>query len=253
VQSPSSLKYGGRPGEEKLEITNVAYEVTAAFIPGRPQGERLVLRKTTKRAETAGEMDIQASVTLDAWPLRTDLSAKPVYTITATGTEGHTLDGTLFVVNRNLEEIDWWTVYKLGSGKKLFDTYTPVLGFSIARETLTMRYVGLDVPEDRTTDARLKEPHVVAIVTYASAENVIREALLTHEDPKQAALLRSFADATRTTRSLDSPALGVRLTILHNFPAKSEPVTIEIPIAGDTLDLAHAQLPAKMHLTAFRR
>ncbi|HEV3333854.1 MAG TPA: hypothetical protein VG096_22870 [Bryobacteraceae bacterium] len=28
---------------------------------------------------------------------------------------------------------------------------------------------------------------------------------------------------------------------------------VRIPVAGDDLDLAHAQLPARMHVTAWRR
>jgi len=253
AQSTSSLNYGGKPGEEKLEIINATYEVTAAFIPGRPQQERLVLRKASRLQQIAGEMDIEASITLEAWPLTSDLKAKPIYSLTATGTEGHTLDGTLFVVNRGIEEIEWWTVYKLGTGQKLFDTYVPALGFSISRDSLTQRYIGFEVPEDNTKDPRLKNPQVVGVVTYASAEKVIREALLTCDDPKQAVILRSFADATRTMRLLDQPALGVHLTITNTYPSKPVPVAIEIPVSGDTLDLAHAQLPPHLHLTAWRR
>ena len=37
----------------------------------------------------------------------------------------------------------------------------------------------------------------MAVVTYASAEKVIRETLLTSEDPKQAQSLRSYSDASR--------------------------------------------------------
>ena len=49
-----------------------------------------------------------------------------------------------------------------------------------------MRYLGLDAPGDDTKDARFKEPHFVAVVGYASASKVIREAIITCDDPKQA-------------------------------------------------------------------
>src|ERR1039457_6099956 len=88
-------------------------------------------------------------------------------------------------------------IYKLGSGQHLFDTYVPLLSFSISRETVTTRYVGLEVPPDDTGDMRLKQPNVVAVLTYASEDRLIREALVTCDDPKQAQLLRSYADTTR--------------------------------------------------------
>ena len=114
------------------------------------------------------------------------------------GVDCKTVDGALLTVLRGLEDTEWWSVYKLGTGERLFDTYVPLLGFSIRRDIQTMRYAGFEVPEDDANDARLKEPHVVAVLTYASAERVLREALITSDDPKQAQTLRSFADASRS-------------------------------------------------------
>src|SRR6185295_16627781 len=119
----------------------------------------------------------------------TGLQQKPIYMLTQAGTDGNTLYPDLFVTDRRLEEVQWWSVHKLGSGQHLFDTYVPVLSFSISREVLTTRYAGLEVPPDDAKDARLKEPHVVGVITYASADHVIREALLTSDDPTQAKLL----------------------------------------------------------------
>jgi hypothetical protein len=92
---------------------------------------------------------------------------------------------------------------------------------------------------------------VVAVLSYASDEKLIREALITCDDVKQAALLRSFADETRTLA--DNGGKSLRLTFTQNYPSPPAPVTVTIPIAGDDLDLAHATLPPKVHVAAWKR
>lgn len=260
AQGTSSINLSGKPDELTLEISNIAYEVTSAIIPGLPKDQRLVLRKTARSKRILDEVGTEASITLEAWPLGKDLKQKPLYSLFVSGTDGHTHDGTLFVASRGTEEVDWWSVYQLGTARHLFDTYVPVVSFSISRETLTQRYAGFEVPPDDIQDARLKEPHVVGVVSYASAERVIREALLTCDDPKQAQLLRSLADATRTLALVEGPlsAKGepsrtLRLITKQEYPSPPAPVTVQIPIAGDDLDLAHTQLPPKMHLAAWKR
>ena len=66
------------------------------------------------------------------------------------------------------------------------------------------------MPEDNAADAKLKDPHVVAVLTYASAERVLREALITSDDPKQAQTLRSFADASRSVTLVETPARALK-------------------------------------------
>src|SRR5205814_650452 len=124
-------------------------------------------------------------------------------------------------VSRGLEDVEWWSLYKLGSGEHLFDTYVPLTKFSISREVRTMRYAGLDVPPDNSSDARLKEPHVVGVLTYASATKVIREMLITADDPKQAQLLRSYNDSSHVVDSVerDGVVRSLRITIRQNFPS----------------------------------
>lgn len=126
----------------------------------------------------------------------------------------------------------------------------PLLGFSTSRETLTQRYAGLDVPPDDTKDARLKEPHVVGVIVYASGERVIREALLTSDDPKQAADLRSFADESRT---MSYAARSLRIVFTQNYPSPANPLTVTIPVTRDDLDLSRAQLPPHVHIAAWKR
>jgi hypothetical protein len=248
AQSSSSIKSAGGT----IDIRNVTYEV-ATNIPGRAPAELLLLRKTIQSKEILGDIGLDATVTLDAWRFGDDVQQKPLYTLRVSGMEGHALDNAIFVVSRGLEEVEWWSIYKLGAGQHLFDTYVPLLSVSISRETVKTRYLGLEVPEDDTKDARLKQPNVIAVLTYASENRVLREALLTSDDRQQARLLRSFADVTRKLTSEDSPARSIKLSFRQNYPSPPNPVEVLIPIKGDDLDLANAKLPARMHVVGWKR
>ncbi len=254
AQSPASVVYGvNKDGQQTVEITNVVYEVTSTAVPGRPQDERLLLRTTTRTKQVIDEIGTDASTTVEAWPLGVDPKQKPLYALKAAGVDAKTVDGALIVILRGLEDTEWWSVYKLGSGERLFDTYTPLLGFSIRRDIQTMRYVGLEVPEDNASDARLRDPHVVSVLTYASADRVMREALITTDDPKQAVSLRSFADASRVVTLIESPARALKIAISQNYPSAPATVSLTIPIAHDDLDVAHAQMPAHLHVALWKR
>lgn len=255
AQSTSTISSSsGADGTETVEIRNVSYEITGTGIPGRPSSERLLLRKTTHSKEVVGDIGVDASVTLDAWRFGDNPAQKPLYSLSITGTDVHTLDNALLVASRGVEEVDWWSVYKLGSGQHFFDSYVPLVSFSISRETVKTRYVGLEVPPDDTTDARLKQANVVAVLTYASEDRVIREALLTCDDSRQAALLRSYADVTRSVSEEGKGASrAIRISFSQNYPSAPNPVEVRIPIPGDDLDLAHAQMPPRMHVSAWRR
>jgi len=249
-QSPSSIVYAVKDGIETVEITNTLYELTGSAIPGRPQNERLVLRMTTKSKQEIEAIGMEASTTIDAWPLGVDLKQKPLYSVSAEGVDPKTRNGEVLTISRGLEETEWWTVYRLGNGARLFDTYVPLVNFSIARDTLAWRYAGLEVPEDDAKDARLRASNVVAVLTYSTAERVIREALFTCDDSRRAVVLRSFADATRTL-SYNSGAL--RLAISQNYPSPPATVAITIPIAKDDLDFARAQIPPGLHVAPWKR
>lgn len=243
-------------GSETVEIRNVSHEVTGTQIPGRPPGERLLLRKTLRSKQVLGDIGMEATITLEAWPLGQDLRRKPLYSLTVTGDDGRTIDNALLVVARGLEETEWWSVYKLGSGQHLFDTYVPLLSFSISRETVTTRYVGLEAPGDDTKDARLKQPNVVGVLTYASDGRIISEALVTCDDPKQAQLLRSYADTTRAVSLMDGAERSqqtLKLSFSQNYPSPAHPVEVRVPVRADDLDLAHAQLAPGMHVSLWRR
>ena len=94
---------------------------------------------------------------------------------------------------------------------------------------------------------------MVAVVTYASQDKVIREALITCDDPKHAALLRSYADETRALTESGLRLKSLRISFTENSPAVTPASAIVIPLAGDDLDLAHAQLPPRLHIAAWKR
>jgi hypothetical protein len=253
AQAPSSIALStAKDGEQTLDITNSSFEVTSTGIPGRPTDQRLLLRTVTHTKNVVGDIGVGALCTVEAWPLGTDLKQKPLYSVKVSGDDRRTIDTDLFVISRGLEEVEWWSVYKLGNGQHLFDTYVPLVHFSIARNTVTTRYVGLEAPGDDAADMRLRDPHVVAVLTYASADRVIRELLITADDPKQAALLRSFADASRTVTYVESPR-SLRIAISQNYPSAPATVAIAVPIVKDDLDAAHAQAPAHVHVAAWKR
>jgi hypothetical protein len=238
-QSPASVVYGAnKDGQQTFEITNVAFEVTA----------RLLLRTTTRTKQVVDEIGMEASTTVEAWPLGVDPKQKPLYSLRAQGVDCKTVDGALLVILRGLEDTEWWSVYKLGTGEKLFDTYVPMLGFSIRRDTQAMRYVGLEVPEDPAAD-----PREVAVLTYASAERVLHAVKIASDDAKQAQMLRSFADASRSVTLLETPSRALQLSISQNYPAAPGTMKIIVPIVRDDLDVAHAQLPAHLHVVPLKR
>ena len=255
AQSSSSIHVStDDDGSENVEIQNVSFEVTGTNVPGRPPDERLLLRKTVRSKQVLGDIGMESSFTMEAWRLGDDPHEQPLYTLTTSGEDGQIKDNALVVVPRGLEEVEWWSVYRLGSGAHLFDTYVPLVGFSISRKTLTMRYAGLEVPPDDTQDARLKQPKVIAVLSYASEDKILEEVLLTSDDREQATLLRSYADVTRTFSAEDTaPARTLKLSFRQNYPSPANPVTVVIPIAHDRLDLAGARLPPKLHLTAWKR
>jgi hypothetical protein len=94
---------------------------------------------------------------------------------------------------------------------------------------------------------------VVAVVSYASEAKVIREALVTCDDPKQAALLRSYADTTRTLTESGQKSHSLRVSFSQNYSSPPSTVAVVIPLIGDDLDIAHAQLPPRMHVAAWKR
>ncbi len=254
TESPSTVSLTAKGDEQTLEIHNVTYEVTGDYVPGRPQGKRLLLRQTTCSKQVLGDKGEEATTILEAWPLGVDLKQKPIYTVNVSGTGGRTLNGALFIADRGLEEVEWWSIYRLGTGQHMFDTYVPLVSFSISKQVMELRYVGLEVPPDDTSDARLKSPNVVAVLSYASEERVKWELLLTCDDPEQALILRSYWDTERTMSvTAERPPRALNIAFRSNDQSSPPPTTVNIPLAADDLDLAHARMPSSLHLTPWKR
>ncbi|HTO85656.1 MAG TPA: hypothetical protein VMQ73_25780 [Methylomirabilota bacterium] len=257
AQSSSTFSFGEKDGSKTIEINNVTYDTTSSGVPGRPQGEQLVLRTTTHSKQNVDEEGGDFTVGVEAWPLGTDLATKPIYAVTLEGVGATVQDGNVILFDRGIEDVSWWSVYTLGSGTLLFDTYVPLLSFSLSRQVGEPRYVGLDVPPDDEADPKLKDPQIVGVLAYAAADHVIRRLLFTCSDTKRAAELRSYYDETRelsvsnATPAADNPRLTLRLAWSANFPSAPNTVQALIPLKGDDLDAEHAKLPACMKVAAW--
>ncbi|MDR3699161.1 MAG: hypothetical protein P4L56_05965 [Candidatus Sulfopaludibacter sp.] len=242
AQSASIMQYGRTAdGQDTVDITNVTFELVQMS-----DERRLMLRKTHSEHNVIGDEGGDPKITVEAWPLGVNLKEKPLYGVTLAGQDAAPIDDALLVFDRT-EEIPWWSVYHLDSGKHFFDTYAPLLRFSLTDPEQTGRYVGLEVSNDETADKRLKAPGVVGVLTYASGDRVIREALVTCDTAARAETLHSLAD---TTFALAFAGKAIRLTLT---PFGSSATVITVPLVNDDLDLAHARIPAGIHLAAWKR
>jgi len=265
VQGSSTCSYEIKDDAQTITISNVTFDWVEPYIPGKKSGGILMLRITTRTSQVLEDIGMEGKVTVEAWPLGTDPTEKPRYTVSLDAASVEAQRQSVLVFDRMLEEVQWWSVHALVNGEHLFDTYVKPVEFSISRETDEPRFVGLEVPPDDTKDGRLKDPHVVAVVSYASAEHVVREALLTCDDPKRAEAYRSFADEERSLDYVEGPVppaqgktvleppRALKITFSQSFPSPPNPVSAQIPVAGDDLDLAHAKLPPCMHIAAWKR
>jgi len=242
AQSTSVMQYGRTPdGQDTVDITNVTFELAQLS-----EEHRLILRKTYTERNVIGDEGDDAKITVEAWPLGVNLKEKPLYAVSLSGGNATTLDDALLVFDRT-EEIPWWSVYHLDSGKPFFDTHARLLRFSLTEPEQTERYAGLEIANDESADKRLKARGVVGVLSYASGDRMIREALITCDSAERADLLHSLAD---TTFELAAAAKTIRVSLT---PFRNPATVISVPIVNDDLDLAHARIPAGMHLAVWKR
>lgn len=240
AESASRVKYGRNEyGQETVEIVNVAYELATA-------GERrLMLRKTHSERSTIDEPGDEGKITVEAWPLGVKPDEKPLYRIDLEGEGAEAIDNALLVFARS-DGPGWWSVYRLDSGKHFFETNAPLASFSITRVEQTQRYVGLEIASDDSSDPRLKARGVVGLLTYASGEKAIREALVVCDNEERAKTLRSLAD---TTYSVAAAGQTIRATLApFDASGRTPPTVLTIPVRNDDLDVAHAVVPAGVRL-----
>src|SRR6266446_1353205 len=120
VQATSSFKSDvNKEGQRTIDSTNVVYELTWNGIPGRAPDEHLVLRKTTRTKQIIGEKGMEATANVDAWPLGADLKQKPLYSIGLPAVDSRTVNADYLEFARGLEEVEWWSLYKLGTGEHM--------------------------------------------------------------------------------------------------------------------------------------
>ena len=265
TQATSSFEFREQDGAQTIDITNVTFMTTGSYVAGRPQEERLLLRTAIRTHEVVDEKGLDATVTVDAWPLGTDPAAKPLYTVNVDGVRATVTDNALLVIDRGTEDVDWWSIYALGTGARLFDTFVPLLLLPSSSDVQTPHYVGFEVPPDDATDPRLRDPSVVGVLAYSSAERVIQQVLVTCSDPERAALLRSYWDTTRELSRMRPGTIAdpgappsVFLSWTSNSPttpdaSASTRDTLSIGIKDDDLDVAHAVLPACIALAPWSR
>jgi hypothetical protein len=232
AQSASTVSYTVAGDGETVEIHNVAWQYTGTQVPGRPTDERLLLRTTTHAKDFVGDIPEPGAITLEAWPLGADPNEKPLYSVKLEADSARTLDNCLWVIDRGYVDVPMWSIHRLGDGRHLFDTHVELVRFTISRADGTPRYAGLDVPADDTPDARLRDPHVVAVLVYAAEDRVLREALITDDKPAEARQMRSFADETQEVTFIESPARRLKIAFSHNYP--DAPATMEANF-GDRL------------------
>ena len=253
AQSASTISYTVASDGETVEIHNVAWQYTGTQVPGRPADERLLLRTTTHAKNFLGNIPEPGTLTLEAWPLGVDPNQKPLYSVKLEGDAARTLDNCLWVIDRGYVDAPMWTIHRLGDGRHLFDTHVELVRFTVSRADGNPRYAGLDVPADDIPDARLKDPHVVAVLVYAAEDRVLREALITHDKPAEARQMRSLADEMQEVTFIETPARRLRIAFSHDYPDAPATLEMSVPLVKDDLDVSHAQLPPGMHIAAWRR
>lgn len=210
AQGASSLTVTGKQGEEAVVIRNVSYELAA----------KTVLRKTEQTRQVLGEKGMEASTLIEAWPLGVDRKEKPKYSIKVEGVDARSIDNELLIVSRGLEDVQWWSLYRLADGKPHFNTFVrPV------RVPDTNLFAGYEVPEDG--DPRLKNQKLIGVIHLAGAEGTPRRVEIQANDAKRARTLRSLADVTPSMEFNYSKKVLV-LTLRNGEPD----ARIEIPLSA---------------------
>ena len=188
----------------------IALLTLAVIVPVQAQ---LILRKTETTRQVLGEKGMEATTVLEV--SKPDQKAA-LYTLKVEGVDGRTMNDELFVVARGLEDVEWWSVYRLADGKPLFDTHVPLV-------QIDKQYAGFDVPEDG--DPRLRNQRLVGVVNFATAAGEVRRVEVHCADAKRAQLLRSYFDVRRTM-AVDGASLVI------TFRDASPDATVRVPVNG---------------------
>lgn len=224
-----------RAGRLEGRSVNVGFRMVMVPVPGEPRPRRLLLRLEVTDSDVFASGPAEGRVRLDAWPLdgADDVKKPALYTVVAPG-RAATLDedGTL-VVERGSRR----SIYALSSGTWLYDAESQVSSFALEGDR--RRVIAVSSAEDDMP------PGSVAVLTYATNQTVLKRVLLSASDPTRARLLRSSVGLTRAVARLED---ATRRTLDLPLPAG----TVRIPMTGDDLDLARAQVPAGLSLVELK-
>lgn len=225
--------FGVRERDGRLDgrMVNVGFQTMHVAMPGDPRPRRLLLRLEVSNADVFASRPGEGRVRLDAWPLDgvEDVRGPALYTVVAPG-RGATLndDGTLVVEHGGRRG-----VYALSGGQWLYDWEAPPATFTAEGER--RRVVALaSVEEDMPV-------RTIAVLTLATAQSVLKRVMIVADDPTRARLLRSSMAMIRPVPRMDD---ATRRTIDLSLPSG----TMRIPVNGDDLDIAHAQVPQGLSL-----
>lgn len=224
-----------RDGHLEGRVINVGFHAAQVLVPDDPRPRRILLRLEVVDADVFSAEAGEGRVRLDAWRLDrpADLKQPPLYTIVAPG-RGASLpdDGTL-VVDRGQRR----SVYSLSAGAWLFDADSPVTSFNADGDR--RRFIAVSVAEDDLP------PTSLAVLTYASPQAALRRLLVATNDPSLAKLMRSAIPVVRPVVRTEGNATRV---VDLALPAG----TIQIPMAGDDLDLTRMRTPPGIVVTEFK-
>ncbi len=225
--------FGVRDQDGRLDgrMVNVSFQTMHVAMPGDPRPRRLLLRLEVTNADVFASRPGEGRVRLDAWPLDAveDVRNAPLYTIVAPGRAATIADDGTVVVEYGVRR----SVYALAGGQWLYDWESPPASFTGEGER--RRIVALaSVEEDMPA-------RTIAVLTLATAQAALKRVLIVADDPTRARLLRSSVSMIRPVPRLDD---ATRRTIDLSLPAG----LMRIPVAGDDLDLAKAQVPAGLAL-----
>jgi hypothetical protein len=225
--------FGVREKDGRLDgrMINVTFQTMHVAMAGEPRPRRLLLRLEVTDADVFASRPGEGRVRLDAWGLDgvEDVRKPALYTIIAPGRAAALGDdGTLTVEHGSRRSL-----YSLAGGQWLYDTDSPPASY--AADGDRRRFVALAAAEE-DMPAR-----TIAVLTLATAQVPLKRVMIVADDPTRARLLRSSVAMVRPVPRLED---ATRRTIDLSLPAG----LLRIPVSGDDLDLAKAQVPAGLAL-----
>lgn len=229
--------FGVREKDGRLDgrMVNVGFQTMHVAVPGDPRPRRMLLRLEIINADVFASRPGEGRVRLDAWPLDgvEDVKRPALYTVVAPGRAATLVeDGTLVVEHGSRR-----SVYSLSSGQWLYDWEAPpasYMGEGERRRFIALASVEEDMP-----------PRSIAVLTLATSQVVLERVMIVADDPTRARLLRSSIGMIRPVPRFDD---ATRRTIDLSLPAG----LMRIPVSGDDLDLANAQVPQGLRLVELK-